>query len=93
MRCCGHCGQTRLTRPVLLRQNISYLSGRQERMFCGDLCLRCLLPQWWRYTIPTLLLTWFGVMGMIVGPWYIVLNTTETLTAAAGLLCQIRCRA
>lgn len=89
---CDRCGRNGagfpVTAPVLLRQNISYLWGRQERHFYGALCGRCLLPQWLAYTGPTLLLTWFGVVGVIVGPLYILFNTTETLRAAACLMMQ-----
>lgn len=85
---CEKCGCATTAKVVLFRQNISYLYERRETVFCGRACLRCMTTMFWKFTLTTMLLTWFGVMGMILGPLYIVINCTEYLSALVGLALQ-----
>lgn len=68
-----------------MRQNISYLYARQEKNFCGRLCLGCLSRTYLQFSGTTLLLTWFGIVGAALGPCFIIMNSLEYLGALSGL--------
>lgn len=82
---CEVCGVLTRAKIVCLRQNISYLWARQETVFCGRACPRCLTRMALSFTFKTLLLTWFGVVGVAVGPLYILFNVYEALSALGGV--------
>ena len=83
---CDRCRRPTWARIVFFRQNISYLWGREETTFCGRLCLRCMTRIFLKFTLTTLLLTWFGIIGVAIGPIIIVMNLTEYVGALLGVV-------
>lgn len=72
---CQKCASAELSRYSEFRENISYIFRRQEKDYCGYLCFRCMTLTYAEHTIKTLLFTWFGVIGIVLGPIYIIGNT------------------
>jgi hypothetical protein len=60
--------------------NISYFFQRTHKRFSGNTCLSCMSKTFAQYEILTLLFTWFGIIGTIVGPYYLFVNLLEYLT-------------
>ncbi len=71
---CGRCGQQRITFRGEFHENMSMFFQRQERTVDTKLCFPCTAKVFGSFTGRTLLGTWFGVIGTIVGPIYIVSN-------------------
>lgn len=71
---CGRCGQERATFRGEFRENISYFFERKERTIDAELCFPCTARVFIELTGRTFLLTWWGIIGAIVGPIYIVSN-------------------
>lgn len=90
---CEVCGAPTRSKVVFLRQNISYLWGRQETTFCGRACLRCMTKLFLVFTSKTMVLTWFGIVGAALGPLYILMNCFEYLSAVFGMVWRSRRRA
>jgi len=82
---CKLCKSTNRTEFISLNENISFVFGRRERSFAGDLCLRCMTNEYFSYTGRTLVGTWFGIIGMFVGPAYILGNTFSYIYKAYRL--------
>lgn len=82
---CAICHVSRTTRLVLFRSNVSYLFGRRERQLCEYLCLPCMSRNFLRYEAVTLVGTWWGLIGLAVGPGYLISNIAEYAKGAAGI--------
>ncbi len=74
---CKICGRTAATQLVFFKENISYFVGRSERTFCGYACFGCVTKTFAAFELRTLLGTWWGVIGVLVGPPYLVSNIAE----------------
>lgn len=77
IRQCKICGQTRQTRCALFNENISYVVARRERTLCGFFCFPCMTKRFLEFEGKTLALTWWGIIGLFVGPVYLVGNLGE----------------
>lgn len=78
---CQCCGENRVTQHCQFRSNVSFLVRRQESKISADMCLSCATKNFFGYQIPTLCFTWFGIIGAIVGPFFILINFLEYGTA------------
>ena len=72
---CINCGGTQKTYYCHFYENMSYFFRRSEREFVGQLCFKCMNEIYFKYTGRTILLTWFGMIGLLLGPFYIINNT------------------
>jgi len=79
IRTCCQCGQMRVTALVTFKQNISFIFRRWEKEISGDTCLPCMCTSFLVYETSTLAGTWWGLIGCVVGPIYIVTNLFEFL--------------
>jgi hypothetical protein len=81
IRHCQRCGALRNTRLVLFNYNVSYFYERRCGEMQGALCFPCVTKVFTGYTLVTLFLTWFGMIGFAVGPIYILGNIVEFIIA------------
>jgi len=78
-RKCDLCQRKRLTASVTFKRNVSYFFGRHETVFSGRVCLSCMTRRFVGFEIVTLIGTWWGIIGLILGPIFIVTNLFEYL--------------
>lgn len=71
---CQWCGKKRYLLYSCFQENISYFFERKEREVDGDFCFGCTAYLFLDCTIKTLFLTWFGIIGATIGPFYIINN-------------------
>jgi hypothetical protein len=71
---CGRCGKRSITFHVVFKENISYFFERKESTVDAKLCFLCTVKVFGAFTGRTLLGTWWGVIGAIIGPMYLVSN-------------------
>lgn len=71
---CQRCKKEKVVFRTVFHENISYFFQRQERLVDGFLCFRCTSTVFASFTTGTLLGTWWGVIGMLVGPVYLAKN-------------------
>ena len=76
---CEVCGRARITTLVKFKQNVSYIFRRQEKTFHGRACFRCMAEKFLTFEFVTLIGTWWGIIGCLFGPVYLVLNVSEFL--------------
>jgi len=74
---CKRCGRIKSTQYVFFIENISYFFARRERTFHGHICFSCMTKTFAIFEIRTLLGTWWGIIGMISGPGYLLENLIE----------------
>jgi hypothetical protein len=77
MRTCKVCGRSRMTQWADFQENVSYFIARQERNFAGFVCFPCMSMTFAEFEIRTLLFTWWGIIGLMVGPIYLLVNLGE----------------
>ncbi len=77
VRSCKLCGRPRLTQYVHLRSNVSYLFQRRESHLSGFLCFSCLNRSFALYEVKTLLFTWWGLIGIALGPLFLLDNLVQ----------------
>jgi hypothetical protein len=71
---CGRCGKQSITFRGEFHENISYFFERKERTVDAKLCFLCTAKVFGAFTGRTLLGTWWGFIGAMLGPIYIVSN-------------------
>jgi hypothetical protein len=71
---CQFCGAKENVQKLMFCENVSYFFKRTERIFEGPICSSCMKIIFSTYTKTTLAATWFGVIGMLIGPIYIFSN-------------------
>jgi len=71
---CKICGTQNLVQKLIFRETTSFIFVRNERLFDGVLCHACMWNIFVQFTSRTLFGTWLGIIGMILGPIYIVSN-------------------
>jgi hypothetical protein len=71
---CRRCGQQRTIFRAQYHENIGYLFQRQERLVDDVLCFPCTAKVFGAFTGRTLIGTWWGMIGALVGPFYILSN-------------------
>jgi hypothetical protein len=86
---CERCGRTGYTQLVLFKENISYFFARRHREFSGHLCFSCATKTFAAFEFRTLVGTWWGIIGFFVGPFYILHNLMEYLSATFHFMCNV----
>jgi hypothetical protein len=71
---CELCKQTKPSVRSEFHENISYFYERRDRESDSYLCFACTSRVFAIFTIRTLLGTWWGFIGFILGPMYIISN-------------------
>lgn len=74
---CDRCQVEKNTQYCLFKQNVSYFFGRQEKTFSGNMCFSCMTDVFFESTFTTLAGTWFGIIGAMLGPFFILGNIHE----------------
>lgn len=71
---CQSCGIEAPTRKVAFYQNIGALVMRFSQSVDGLLCKNCIHKNFWKMTLTTLLLGWWGIISLIVTPIFLLNN-------------------
>lgn len=71
---CQNCGIEAPTRKVAFYQNIGALVVRFSQGVDGLLCKNCIHRSFWRMTLTTLILGWWGIISLIVTPIFLLNN-------------------
>jgi hypothetical protein len=66
MTVCQNCGRAAETKHVVYYQNIGVLVMRFFRQAKGNFCRDCSSRFFWRYTLTTLVLGWWGIISFFV---------------------------
>ena len=72
---CQCCGNYAPTSYVEFYQNIGALVARFSKSVKGELCKGCINTYFFKYTLTTAAIGWFGMISAIVTPCFIVNNT------------------
>ena len=87
---CAHCGRRRVTLKARFSENVSYFFARRERSIDAILCFPCTSKVYATFTLRTLFGTWWGFIGMLLGPAILVLNTLWFVGMCLGFLWRLR---
>jgi hypothetical protein len=71
---CDNCDYHKRLFHSIYRSTVSYFFRREESTVQGNYCLSCNSRLFLRFTLITLLGTWWGIIGFFVGPFYIFQN-------------------
>ncbi len=71
---CQNCGRLGQTKKVKFRRHIGALVLRFERTIDGNLCRDCIADYFWKYSLITLFLGWWGIISLIVTPFILLSN-------------------
>jgi hypothetical protein len=77
---CDHCNKNTNVQFCHFSSNMSFFFSRHERKYYGYLCPICMTNIFLNYTITTLFLTWWGIVGMFLGPAFIISNISEYIS-------------
>jgi hypothetical protein len=76
---CQNCGVEASTKHVAFYQNIGLLLMRFHRSIVGNLCKSCIHKYFWQYTLVNLFLGWWGLISLIVTPFFLINNVFRYL--------------
>ncbi len=76
---CGVCGKVADLKYVEFHENRGALVMRYHREIKGNLCIDCINKYFWKFTLITLFIGWFGVISFIVTPFIIINNVFRYL--------------
>jgi len=82
VRSCDQCGREKSVALVTFKQNVSYLFQRSERKFSARLCLSCMTMRFLQFELVTAVGTWWGLIGCILGPYFLLINILEYLSGS-----------
>ena len=71
---CHICGVEAPTKYVAYYQNIGMLFMRMSRSIDGHMCKSCVHKYFWQFTLINLTLGWWGMISLIVNPFFILNN-------------------
>ena len=74
---CVRCGEVRPTALVTFKANVSLIFRRRQSEFCGYVCFSCMTKEFFSFEVTTLVGTWWGIIGCILGPYFIIINVCE----------------
>ena len=80
---CQSCGVEAPTKYVAFYQNIGALVMRFSKSAEGNLCKSCIHGTFWQFTLTTLVLGWWGLISLIVSPFFILNNVFRYLFCLA----------
>jgi hypothetical protein len=72
---CQACGNEAPTKYVAFYQNIGVLVMRFSKSIKGELCKSCIHKHYWQYTLINMTLGWWGMISLIVTPFFVLNNT------------------
>ena len=90
---CDRCGYHKRLFRSEYRSNVSYIFRRQEQEIDGNYCMSCNTHLFVRFTLTTFIGTWWGIIGMILGPIYILKNIFNYVRAFGKSLLPERAQA
>ncbi|MGE3809258.1 MAG: hypothetical protein AB7K24_31730 [Gemmataceae bacterium] len=76
---CQNCGIEAPTKYVAFYQNIGLLILRMSKGVEGELCKPCIHHFFWEFTMMNLIVGWWGVISLIVTPFFILNNIVRYL--------------
>src|SRR5262249_9599407 len=76
---CQVCGVEAPTKYVAFYQNIGALIIRFQKSIKGNLCKSCINNSFWSFTLTDLTLGWWGIISLIVTPFFILNNVIRYL--------------
>jgi len=71
---CQSCGESGDTKHVVFYQNIGMVIMRSSKTVEGELCKTCINQVFWKFTLTTLVLGWWGMISLIVTPLFLINN-------------------
>src|SRR6185312_7195424 len=71
---CQSCGESGDTKHVVFYQNIGMVIMRSSKTVEGELCKTCINDVFWKFTLITLVLGWWGMISLIVTPLFLINN-------------------
>jgi hypothetical protein len=74
MHTCDFCGARAETKQVEFRQNTGMLVMRQSKTWAGNSCRDCASKYFWKATLHTMFLGWWGTISLILTPIFIISN-------------------
>src|SRR5258708_28125035 len=74
---CKVCGKAKRVQVASFQQNISYFFGRRQRTFYGAVCFRCMNTTFLEFQGCTLVGTWWGMIGFVLGPIMLTMNVAN----------------
>jgi hypothetical protein len=72
---CETCGAYGPVQDATYHQNTGMLFMRQHRKAAGAFCRRCHFRIFWRLTLHTTILGWWGTISLVLTPLFIINNT------------------
>jgi hypothetical protein len=78
---CQCCGIEAPTKKTAFYQNIGVLVMRFSQSIEGNLCKNCIHKNFWKMTLTTLFLGWWGMISLIVTPFLLLNNVIRYLLA------------
>jgi len=78
---CQACGIEAPTRYVAFYQNIGALVIRFSRSAEGNFCKSCIHSTFWEFTLKSLFLGWWGLISLIITPFFILNNIVRYLSS------------
>jgi hypothetical protein len=76
---CQKCGIEAPTKYVAMYQNIGALVIRFSTSVEGNLCKNCIHSTFWTMTAVNFTLGWWGMISLILNPFFIINNTVRYL--------------
>ncbi len=71
---CQSCGDSGPTKHVVFYQNIGMVIMRSSKTVEGELCKACINQVFWKFTLTTAVLGWWGMISLIVTPLFLINN-------------------
>ncbi|HET6247872.1 MAG TPA: hypothetical protein VFE47_09250 [Tepidisphaeraceae bacterium] len=78
---CQGCGVEALAKYVEFHQNIGALIVRFNSSAKGNMCKRCVHAQFWKRTLVTAGIGWFGTLSFIIAPIFVIMNIVRYCSA------------
>lgn len=81
---CQSCGRPAETKYVVYYRNIGAVIINFSKQMKGYLCRDCSGKYFWRYTLTTLVLGWWGVISFFI-TWFVLANNVIRYLGTLGL--------
>lgn len=88
IRNCEACGAHGAAQYCRLRENVSLFVVRWERTLEGYFCFSCCSTKFLLYEFKTLFFTWFGIIGILLGPFFLLGNLLSFGTACVNFMIE-----
>ena len=76
---CAFCGSGEPTRQATLYQNIGMIALHRYATLKGPFCHGCMQHYFWRYSLVTGALGWWGIISFVITPLILVNNLVQWL--------------